>query len=90
MENLPAMISGKVTSVEQLYSLADMKKSVLVRHGWYGDTQRLPAAVVINWQGHMLVQKIKMGHISIYTPKQKQPIHKAFRKHESGQLLPEK
>lgn len=70
--NLPAVIEGKVTSVEQLYSLAQMKKSVKLP--W----MRLPAAVVINWQGALLVRMISKGDISIYKPKEKKGMHKAF------------
>ena len=73
-------ISGKVTSVEQLYSLALMKKSVLVTHGWYGGVQRLPAAVVINWQGHLLVQKIQMGLIVVYESKKKKDMYESMKK----------
>jgi len=58
-------ITGVITSVEQIYSLAEMKKSVRVdRIG------RLPAAIVINWQGALLIRLIRQQKITVYEKKQ--------------------
>lgn len=67
-------ITGTVTSVEQLFSLAEMKKSVTVC-----PMGRLPAAVVINWQGSALIRCIRRGDIKVYDKKPK--------KDESGYVL---
>lgn len=58
------MKNKTVKTVEQIYKLAQRKKSLIIKHGFRNF--RMPAAFVINQQGHYLVNLLRSGSISIY------------------------
>jgi hypothetical protein len=67
----------KIRSIEQVIQLAQDRKSVLnIKNG-----QRIPAAIMQNWQAVLLYRSIQSGRFVEYVPKKKEPLYKAIKKH---------
>lgn len=63
-----------VETLDELYSLAVNRKSILVNH--LGAVRRVPAAVLINWQAKQIYVLLKEKKIKYYH--RKTPIYKPF------------
>ena len=61
-----------VFSVEHLAFLAEHHRSVY----WVSQSRVLPAAVLMNWQGRILVSDIQLGYIRIYRSRHKREVAK--------------
>ena len=64
----------KIETLDQLYQAAQDRKSVVMP--WRGGT-RLPAAWVINFQGHLLYHELKRGIYLYVKPHDLLPIRPA-------------
>ena len=68
-----------IKSVEEIFDLANSKNCVVIKRG-REEGQRLPAAIVINYQAHYLVQILKAGFVYVYETKPKQSKPFNFKK----------
>ena len=51
----------QIKTLAELEILALEKKSVIVKMGGFGSKRIIPAAFVINWQGHFLLHLFQSG-----------------------------
>lgn len=61
----------QIKTVEQIFKLAQSGGCVVVLSGIKNSEIRMPAAFVINYQAHYLVQIVKAGRVFYYQPKKK-------------------